>query len=194
MRNYCIAILLILATIAPEGCIFEPRTAETPETGTDLYPWIVPNRPKDVFANLASGVASNRDSNYERSLDSLFTFIPSVEAEEAYRGRFADWTKTVELDVLGRIKTTYLGARSAQFGYANLRFDSEDEVGSVAHFRGPYTITLNRGDGSPAQIYAGEAIFTIIQGTQGWVLFKWEDIQPLPGGNPTSGMLRGALR
>jgi hypothetical protein len=194
MRKYLLAGLLFLATIAPEGCIFEPRTAEPPETGTNQYPWIVPNRPKDVFANLRSGLISNLDSNYERSLDPGFTFVPSADAAAAYPGSFVDpWTKTVEINVLGRIKTTYLGARSVQFGDANLNFDSEDEVGSVAHFQGPYTMTLTPGDGSPAQIYAGKAIFTIIQGTQGWVLSKWEDIESIPP-NPTSGILRGALR
>jgi len=194
MRKCFIAGLLFLATIAPEGCIFEPRTPETPGGGTDLYPWIVPNRPKDVFVNLKSGLASNLDSNYERSLDPAFTFIPSADAEAIYPPeRFEGWTKTIELDVLVRIKTNYLGERSVQFGDENLNFTIENEQVGLATYEGTYTITLNVGDGSPALIYAGIAKFTIVQGTQGWVLSIWEDIQP-SGTNPTSGILRGALR
>jgi hypothetical protein len=193
MRKYLIAGLLFLATIAPEGCLFEPRTAETPETGTDQYPWIVPISAKDVFVNLKNGLASNLDSNYERSLDPAFTFIPSADAEAVYPTSFADWTKTVELNVLARIKTFYVGARSAQFGDANMNFPIKNEQVGLATYQGPYTITVNLGDGSPALVYAGEAIFTIVQGTQGWVLTKWEDIRPI-GPNPTSGILRGAMR
>jgi hypothetical protein len=193
MRKYCIAGLLFLATLAQEGCIFEPRTAETPGGGTDPYPWIVPIRPKDVFVNLKNGLASNLDSNYERSLDPAFTFIPSADAEAVYPGKFAGWTKAVELSVLAMIKTNYLGARSVQFGDANLNFTIENEQVGLATYEGTYTITLNLGDGSPALIYAGIAKFTIVQGTQGWVLSIWEDIQS-SGTNPTSGILRGVLR
>jgi hypothetical protein len=193
MRKYLIAGMLLIATIAPEGCIFEPRTPEPPGGGTAECQWITPNRPKDVFVNLKCGLASNLDSNYERSLDPAFTFIPSADAEAVYPGSFADWTKAVELQVLARIKTLYLGARSVQFGDANLGFTYENEQVGLATYEGPYVITLNLGDGSPAVVYAGIAKFTIVQGTQGWVLSIWEDIQP-SGGNPTSGILRGALR
>ncbi len=192
MRKYFIAGLLLLAAIAPAGCIFEPRTPETPGGGSDQYPWIVPTRPKDVFVNLTSGLASNLDSNYERSLDQAYTFIPSADAENIYPGSFDGWTKAVELDVLARIKTLYVGERTVQFGDANLNFTHEDERVGLAIYEGTYTITLNIGDGS-VETYAGIARFTIIQGTQGWVLSIWEDIEP-SGTNPTSGILRGALR
>lgn len=193
MRKWLIAGLLIAAAIAPAGCdIFEPRTAQNPGEGTNEYPWVVPNRPKDVFVNLTSGLASPLNSNYERSLDGSFTFIPSPDAEAVYPGKFDNWTKTIELDVLDRIKTLYLGARTVQFGDANLNFTVENEQVGLATYEGPYSITLNVGDGSPPAFYAGIARFTIVQGTQGWVMTIWEDIQPV-GANQTSGFLRGAL-
>jgi hypothetical protein len=194
MWKYRIAGLLLLATIVEEGCIFEPRTAQPPASGADAYPWILPYVPKDVFANLKSGLASNNDSNYERSLDDSFTFIPSPDAAAIYPEKFANWTKKTELDVLKSIKLDYVGARTVQFGDANLNFRIEDEQGAIAVYTGAYAITLNPGDGSPALIYEGEAIFTIIKGTQGWVLSRWEDTQAGTGGNPTSGILRGRLR
>lgn len=149
MRRYCVAGLLLLAAIAQEGCIFEPRTPETPGGGTGECIWITTNRPKDVFINLKCGLASNLDSNYERSLDAAFTFVPSADAEAIYPGGFADWTKGVELDFLARIKTLYLGERSVQFGDANMTFTYENEQVSLATYEGTYTITLNVGDASP---------------------------------------------
>jgi hypothetical protein len=194
MRKWLIAGLLIAAAIAPAGCdIFEPRTAEQPGEGTSECPWVVPNRPKDAFVNLASGLACAINSNYERALDPMFTFIPSPDAEAVYPGKFDNWTKAVELDVLDRIKTLYLGARTVQFGDENLNFPVENEQVQLATYEGPYSITLNVGDGSPAAFYAGIARFTIEQKSQGWVMTRWEDIQPV-GANQTSGFLRGALR
>jgi len=194
VRKYLIAGLLIAAAIATAGCdIFEPRTAEQPGEETNAYPWVVPIRPKDVFVNLESGFASPLNSNYERSLDGSFTFIPSADAEAAYPGKFENWTKAVELDVLTRIKTFYLGTRTVQFGDANHDFPITNEQTTFATYEGPYTITLNIGDGSPPEVYSGEARFTIVQGTQGWVMTIWEDIRPI-GTSQTSGFLRGALR
>jgi hypothetical protein len=194
MRKLLIAGLLIAGAIAPAGCdLFDPREAEKPGEETNEYPWVVPNRPKDVFVNLTSGLASPLNSNYERSLDGSFTFIPSADAEAVYPGAFSDWTKAVELDVLDRIKTLYLGARTVQFGDENLNFTVENEQVGHATYEGPYSITLNVGDASPPAVYSGIARFTIVQGTQGWVMTIWEDIQPI-GTSQTSGFLRGALR
>ena len=193
MRRYLIGALVFAAAIAQAGCLFEPREPEEPGTATEQYPWVIPNRPKDVFTNLRSGLASNLDSNYERSLDPNFTFIPSDDALSVYPGSFVDpWTKAVELDVLTLIKTNYTGARNVQFGDANLNFDKENEQVGLATYEGPYTITLTLGDGS-SETYAARAVFTIVQGSQGWVLKSWEDIEA-SGTNPTSGILRGALR
>ena len=194
MWKYLIAGLLVAAAIAPAGCdIFDPRAPEKPGEQSNEWPWVVPSRPKDVFVYLTSGLASPLNSNYERSLDPTFTFIPSADAEAVYPGKFTGWTKAVELDVLTRIKTLYLGARTVQFGDENLNFTVENEQVGLATYEGTYSVTLNLGDGSPAVVYAGIAKFTIVQGTQGWVMTIWEDIQP-NGPYPTSGILRGALR
>ena len=86
--NACIAGLLVSAAIAPAGCdIFDPRAPrEAGGTESNEWPWVVPSRPKDVFVNLTSGLASPLNSNYERSLDLSFTFIPSADAEAVTRG------------------------------------------------------------------------------------------------------------
>lgn len=187
------AAIVILEMLVSSGCLFEPRDPEPPDTGEE-NDWVVPNSPKDVFLNLASGFASNKDSNYEMSLGTDFTFIPR-DADLAQLGAaaFADWTKEIEMEVLGRIKTLYVSGRTVQFGDENGTFEKEDVSVGYAVYEGIYQITLDRGDGSEKETYAGIARFTVEQGTTGYVLTKWEDLEA-SGSFPTSGSLRGTLR
>lgn len=193
MKIALLAILLTIVLAAPGCSIFEPRDPDPPDTG-DQDTWIVPNTPKDVFLNLASGLASSKSSNYERSLDAAFAFIPRPE-DEATLGSavFADWTKDVELQWLSRLKGEYLGTRSVQFGNENGTFEYEDIQVGEATFEGSYKLVLNPGGGAPAETYAGIGRFIVTRGTTGWVLTSWQDLD-VNGSFPTAGYLRGTLR
>jgi hypothetical protein len=185
--------VLLIAMLALGGCIFEPREAEDPGASEDGT-WITPNTPKDVFANLASGLAASTNSNYERSLDEAFTFIPLDEdVNNLPPGTFDGWDKAVEMDMLTNLKGLFLGERTVQFGDEDMVFDREDIDVSMAEFEGEYMIVLDRGDGSPAETYAGRAIFYVVKQSQGWMLKTWEDID-VSGSNATSGYLRGTLK
>ena len=192
-RRACVAAMAILVLLFSEGCLFEPRKAEQPGQG-DADKWIVPNAAKDVFRNLKSGFASKNNSNYERSLDPNFTFTPRPEdVANLPSGALDNWTKQVELDFLSRLKGDFPKQRSVQFGDENGKFEKESiEVGK-AEFEGSYSITLDPGDGTAIETYAGIARFTVINGTQGWVLTAWEDLD-INGNYSTAGYLRGRLR
>ena len=193
-RRACVAAIAILVLLFSEGCLFEPRKAEQPGQGTEDK-WIVPNTSKDVFSNLKSGFASKNNSNYDRSLDPNFTFTPRPEdVANLPAGALDNWTKQVELDFLSRLKGDFPSKRTAQFGDENGKFEKEftDEVGKAV-FEGSYVITVDPGDGTPIQTYAGIARFTVMNGTQGWVLTAWEDLD-INGNFATSGYLRGRLR
>lgn len=183
------SVLLLLAA----GCIFDPRDPEPPvsDEGGD---WIVPKSPKDVFLNLTSGLAAAGNSNYERSLADDFTFIPRDQDRLQFPdGTFDDWTKVVEMEILDRIKGDYQGDRISQFGDENGVFPKEDVQVGMAEFEGPYRWTLDRGDGSEPEVYSGTARFFLRQGTAGWVIYKWEDVDVIES-YPTSGNLRGTFR
>lgn len=185
--------VMIPMMIVCSGCIFEPRTPEEP-SGEDKYKWITPNSPKDVFLNLASGLASNADSNYERSLYANFTFIPTdQDATNLGADKFADWTDDVELEWLARVKTGYVGARTVQFGDKNGNFTIESVEVGKATYEGSYEITLEPTAGATKETYAGIARFTLAYVTQGWVIIEWRDLEA-SGEHPTSGYLRGTLR
>lgn len=193
MKRSAVIAIILAALLAGGGCLFEPREAEPPldEGEGD---WIVPKTPKDVFLNLASGLASAGNSNYERSLADEFTFIPRDQDRLQFPdGTFDDWIKDVELDVLSRIKGDFMGERAAQFGDENGQFAREEVQVGWAEYEGQYRWTLDPGDGSEPEIYAGTAVFYIEERTSGWVLVRWEDIDVI-GSYPTSGNLRGTFR
>ena len=186
-------LLLLMGFIGMAGCVFDPREAEDPDSD-DGGGWITPGLPKDVFANIASGLEAAANSNYERSLHEDFTFLPRPEdrtelGDEAFDG----WDKSVEMDYVTRLKGIYLGDRLVQFGDERGEFEREDVAVGRAEYEGNYIMTLDVGDGSEPEIYEGRAIFVIVEANQGWMLLSWEDVDVI-GTNPTSGYLRGTLR
>lgn len=184
---------LAAACLLASGCLFDPRDPEPP-TGEEGGDWIVPKAPKDVFVNLSTGLAAAGNSNYERSLTDDFTFVPRDQDRLQFpEGTFGDWTKEVEMEILDRIKGDYQGERSARFGDENGAFPLEDVQVGTAEYEGPYRWTLDRGDGSDPEIYSGTARFYLRQGTAGWVIYRWEDIDVIES-FPTSGNLRGTFR
>lgn len=186
-----VAVLVLLMVAG--GCVLEPREAEAPDS-EDGGTWITPNLPKDVFVNLITGLAAAANSNYERSLDQDFTFIPLPEDVSALGSEvFEGWNKEIEMGMLTRLKGIFLGERTIQFGDENMVFELENVEVGYAEFEGEYVITLEPGDGSPIETYAGRAIFFLEKPTQGWVLTRWEDID-VSGSFPSSGYLRGTLR
>jgi hypothetical protein len=192
-RRALMAVAAILVLLTSSGCIFEPRKAEQPGQGEEDK-WIVPNTPKDVFRNLKSGFASKNNSNYDRSLDVNFAFTGRPEdVANLPAGALDNWTKDVELDFLSRLKGDYVGARMVQFGDENGKFEKEDIEVGTAVFEGAYIITLDAGEGFDVETYAGIARFTVVNGTQGWVLTSWED-RDIDGNYSTGGYLRGRLR
>ncbi len=186
-------ILFLAVVLAAAGCLFEPREA-LPPLDEGEGDWIVPNTPKDVFFNLSTGLSSMGNSNYERSLADEFTFIPRDQDRLQFpAGTFDNWAKEIEMDVLTRIKGDYQGERTAQYGDEDGNFPKEDIQVGWAEFEGPYMWTIDRGDGSEPEIYAGTARFFLQEGTSGWILVKWEDIDVIES-YPTSGNLRGSFR
>lgn len=193
MRHRIFVVLLLAVFIAVQsGCLFEPRQAEQPGGGEET-PWIVPNTSDDVFSNLKSGFEASSNSNYERSLDESFTFKPRPEDEtQLPAGVFDGWTKTVELEVVTRLKGEYPGKRTIRFGAEGAdRWQRRDEKQGIAIYEGEYMIEINSGNG--VQSYAGIARFTVVQTSLGWMLKEWEDLD-VNGNFPTSGYLRGTLR
>lgn len=186
MKRIVIISLVLVTAVMAGGCLFDPREPEEPGGGG--APWVVPNDPKDIFLNIITGFIDVANSNYERSLADKFQFIARAQD---WPGAPA-WGKAEEIDFLNRVKGDYTGSRDIEFG-DDLQFETENiEVGR-AEFEGRYIITLERGDGSAAETYAGRAIFIVEKGSTGWALVSWEDTD-IYEGNITSTYLRRTLQ
>jgi hypothetical protein len=191
MKRSAIYVLIVcLLAGQGAGCIFEPREAEKPEGGDDTC-WIPPSSPTDVFSNLGCGLESAGNSSYERSLDPDFVFVPRPGYDGP--GEFDEWDVAQELDFVSKLKGDYQVERSIRFGDDEGRFERRDVATSIATYWGEYRITLDRGDGSDPEIYAGKAELLVVRGTKGWVLKKWEDYD-IVGSYPTSANIRGSYQ
>lgn len=186
IRKIMLGVMAAAVAGILSGCLFDPREAQTP--GEEEDTWIIPNTPKDVFSNLETGFSAAANSSYERSLHENFQFIPRMQD-------WSDpppWGKSNEMDFIDRIKGEYPGERTIAFGDEGHIFDiREDEEVGHAEYEGKYVITLSRGDGSPAETYAGNAVFIIEKGEANrWVLLSWEDTDIYQAEYSTSSYLR----
>ncbi|MCK4537472.1 MAG: hypothetical protein KAV42_01615 [Candidatus Krumholzibacteria bacterium] len=181
-KTIFLVIAMVLAVNA--GCLFTPRDAEEP--GEDTDPWTVPLVPKDVFVNLSSGFHAIANSNFERSLSDEFEFI----ARPIDWPDFVAWDKADEMAFLDRLKGDYTGERTIQFGDQFGIFTDRMEGVTEAWYEGEYLITLDPGDGSDPDIFAGIARFYLEKGSVGWVMTRWDDLDVSSDEYATATFLR----
>lgn len=180
---WCLVAGLVLAT----GCLFEPREANNPDSGST---WIKPDFPNKVFANMETGLEDLSGGNYERSIGDTFVFIPlpgdiAQNGAEAYNG----WNSEVEISVMRKL----LGdATKIEVAFTGVT--PAGQQGDLYQYEASYNLTITPiNDPSTLEIYQGKARFDFLNGSKGYELVKWEDIEAVLG-FPTWGYLRGILR
>ena len=180
---------LCLFAMAPlVGCgVFEPRDAQAPTAeGTS---WVVPDFPEKVFQNLKSGLEDGTGVNYERSLHTLFTFIPLDEdANQIGPDKYLNWTRDVETQVMQRML--------AEASKVEVEFVTpilEEGSPTDAKFRAKYELKItDRAQPPVTTEYQGTAFFDFKKTVQ-WELIQWQDIE-FEAGFASWGFLRGTLR
>ena len=174
---------LFLAT----GCLFEPREADNPDSGST---WIKPDFPNKVFSNMETGLEDLSGGNYERSIGDSFIFIP-LPGDIAQNGpeAYADWNFEVENSVLLKL----LGdASKIEVSFTGLKAVSQQ--GDLSQWEASYSLEITTITDPPTiETYKGKARFDFLNGSKGYELVKWEDIEAVLG-FPTWGYLRGILR
>jgi hypothetical protein len=181
------AWFLVAGLVFASGCLFEPREANDPDSGST---WIKPDFPNKVFANMETGLEDLSGGNYERSIGDEFTFLP-LPGDLAQLGpeAYANWDAETEESVLQKL----LGEASK----IEVTFDGLREVsnqGDLVQMEASYSLELTLiDDPSSTETYKGKARYDFLNGSKGYELVKWEDIEAELG-FPTWGYLRGILR
>ena len=184
-------MLLLLFACLPlvSGCIFDTREADPPADSETA--WQVPTVPSRVFINMRTGLEDLTGVNYNRSIQDVFTFVPLPQDANnpTLIGKFDNWTRDVEVQVVERIVS--------EASEITVSFDNTTQIfdqNPFANFQGDYTLTIVSNTIPPdTTTYKGKAQFDMRDGSKGWQLIRWEDIESEPG-FATWGFLRGTLR
>lgn len=182
----CVFTTLVMAA---SGCsVFDVRDAQAPGSGGSS--WQVPDIPSAVFVNMRTGLEDRTGANYYRSLTDGFTFVPLPEdaSNPALAGKFDNWTIDVERQVTDRLL--------AESVSISVRFTSITQIrdqAPFADFQADYELVTTLAAGGTEETYKGKAQFDMQEGSKGWQLIRWVDIERVSG-FATWGFLRGTLR
>jgi hypothetical protein len=181
-------ILALLGLVA--GCsIFEPRSPESP--GESETCWRVPDLPKKVFENLRCGLESLTTTEYDKSLNLQFRYIPNSQDSLNYSGVFgAQWNQTKEEISMDRLAAEAVSVK-IEWGV----FGEQNESTPLSWYDRAYEIvvvTSGAGGAQDTTSYAGEARFFMEEISSGWTMRSWNeyDVPDPDTAPPTSGALR----
>lgn len=177
----------MVAGLLVSGCLFDTRDAEPP--GGEGSTWVVPTVPSRVFTNLKSGLEELTGTNYVRSLHDDFSFIPLPEDESQFPpGWFVGWNRDTEVQVVERMV--------AESNEISVRFISPQQItdqASFAEFRADYELIMDKPALAEPDTFQGFAEFDMVNGSKGWQLILWEDLERRSG-FATWGRVRGELK
>ena len=191
IRHLCISRLLVALAIIglASGCsVFDVRDAEAP--GGEGSNWQVPDVPQAVFVNMQTGLEDLTGVNYTRSLNDPFTFVPLQEdlQNPSLAGKFVDWTIEVETQVTER-----LVAESSAIAVIFTNITQIRDQSPFADFQADYELKVTSTATGQEIIYKAKAQFDMQEGSKGWQLVRWVDIERVSG-FASWGFLRGSLR
>ncbi len=181
--------LVLAAVAALQGaCLFDTRTPEPPSQGRAVVSLESPER---AFEAIRVSLADLTDADYERALSDRFRFYPLVDdsLDQNFIGTtvYADWNKTVELDVLG----TLLGESSRlTVTWSPSTLINEN---TFVRFSAGYTLeVVSRIDGSRT-LYGGRSEIDVENEGGNWRIVQWRDVAATDS-TRSWGFLRGLVR
>lgn len=190
MTKWLKGITLIgLIAFAMSGCLFETRPAAPPDEDDDFITLDVPSA---VFQAITQSLTSLQDANYERAISTRFVFSPTQQdsLDQTFTGTdvYADWNKTVELEVLGLLLSD---AKNIDVAFANSVLINQS---TFVRFNVDYRLAVvDNATPTDTTVYAGIAQWDVRNEGGNWRLTFWNEIETVPN-RSTWGYLKGILR
>jgi len=187
-----LGLSLLGVVLAMSGCLFDTREARPPDPNSGGCGAISLTTPDDVFEAMTCALESEQDAAYERVLSERFVFSPTQEdsLDQTFAGTavYANWTKTVEMDVL-RLMLSDAQTVAVDFTPSVLINQT-----TFVRFRVPYQlVVVNVATPTDTTRYAGGAQFDVRNEGGNWRLTFWDEIETVPNLS-TWGYLKGILR
>jgi hypothetical protein len=142
---------------------------------------------------MTEALESQQSEKYESVISENFVFSPTQEdsLDEAFDGAsvYADWNKTVEMDVLGLLLADAKSIDVEFFPTVQINQNT------FVRYHVPYDLALvNVATPTDTTHYEGLAEFDVrLEGDGKWRLTFWNEIDSVPD-RSTWGYLRGVLR
>jgi hypothetical protein len=179
--------------ITLSGCLFDTRDPYPPPgnvgggcTGISL------DVPEAVFEAMKCAVESQQDAAYERAISPTFVFSPTQQdsLDQTFAGTdvYANWTKDVEMNVLGLLLS------DAQTLLVEFNPSILINQNTFVRFRVPYALAVvNVATPTDTTLYEGVAQFDVRNEGGNWRLTFWDEVETVPN-RSTWGYLKGILR
>lgn len=192
-RTAALAAGLAALAAAVAGCLFEPRSAETPGGQTIIY--VPANDPRAVMENLQTALNARDVAGYQKMLAEDFAYVPDGQTSSEYPDiDWPNWNQEKEIQFAGDLfnsVTTVQAALQDSTIFAPVS-------GSAVEWELIYSVQITSPGATQPTPYRGRAFFKMALYSTVWALSEWRDIQgepPRGGGGilPTAGILRGAI-
>jgi hypothetical protein len=193
-RAVAVAILArtlaaVLALVGAGGCLFAPREAEPPETGT-IVRYLEQIIPANSWDNLETSAEASHAPGWEDAISpSLFRYIPDSTTENQYPGVFVDWGREREIAFINAL---YNSDVTIVARMRNIEFVVPPSSGSISVWENViYDMAVTSGVPPSTVRYRGSAIITFSLEGNFWYISEWRDQQG--ESDPDSGQLLSTL-
>ncbi len=179
------------------SCLFSTRTPETPLVNE--VPWVDPLTPAKALTNVKVTFQAKSVGNYDRSLASDFTFVPS-DADRAFMTAsgeaptyFDEWTKTLEVQAFTSI--FYQLAGTVTFSWdpsdptAEEMLNDDADPGGGKYFENLAYRMVFKQSAAVDTVFSGRVNLYLREQTGGWIIYRWVDQQD-GSPNSTLGLVR----
>jgi len=190
IRSICgIALIAVMVTLSACG-IFDTREAESGDGAPSS--WQVPTVPNLVFINMQTGLQELDGVNYTRSIADDFTFVPHPDdaSDQSFPpGHYDNWTRQNEVDVVNRLVGESTALTLTWSNQVLIRDENPFADYTADYELEQITLTVP----PDTIVYRGKAQIDMRDGSKGWQVVRWEDIEVVPP-DRTWGYLRGLLK